>query len=251
MKNELAKFEYNGVAIAIEGKEKISLTDLWKASGNVETQHPKFWLGQDESNRFISTVANSLKVTRDYLLKVKRGKGGGTWAHWQIALAYAKYLSPELHMQVNEAFKKLSQEENNPELAITRGRERAMRKWKKEGRSDDWISARIRSIIATKEDNRILRQYGDNDKVFPMCANALNRAIVGSEAKQFREEHNLPVKAPLPDYMNDIQLAEYELSRLVSKRRIQDDRIYGNNACANVHEVVAGRIHNAVTMRGV
>jgi len=26
------------------------------------------------------------------------------FAHWQIALAYAKYLSPELHMAVNETY---------------------------------------------------------------------------------------------------------------------------------------------------
>lgn len=31
-----------------------------------------------------------------HIYKAQRGKGGGTYAHWQIALAYAKYLSPAL-----------------------------------------------------------------------------------------------------------------------------------------------------------
>jgi hypothetical protein len=28
------------------------------------------------------------------LVKTKKGRNGGYWAHWQIALAYAKYLDP-------------------------------------------------------------------------------------------------------------------------------------------------------------
>jgi hypothetical protein len=34
-------------------------------------------------------------------LETEPGRNGGTWAHWQIALAYAKYLSPEFHMWCN------------------------------------------------------------------------------------------------------------------------------------------------------
>ena len=30
------------------------------------------------------------------------GRYGSTYAHWQIALAYAKYLDPELHIWCNE-----------------------------------------------------------------------------------------------------------------------------------------------------
>ncbi|MDO9713867.1 KilA-N domain-containing protein [Paracraurococcus lichenis] len=30
-----------------------------------------------------------------------RGRYGATWAHWQLALAYARYLSPEFHLWCN------------------------------------------------------------------------------------------------------------------------------------------------------
>jgi len=82
----------------------ISLTDLWKAAGKKPVQQPKLWLQQDGAFNFIASVSASEKVAPSYLLKTKPGKGGGTFAHWQIALAYAKYLSPELHMAVNEVF---------------------------------------------------------------------------------------------------------------------------------------------------
>lgn len=34
-------------------------------------------------------------------MTTQRGKGGGTYAHWQLGLAYAKYLSPEFHICCN------------------------------------------------------------------------------------------------------------------------------------------------------
>ncbi|SCM83727.1 conserved hypothetical protein [uncultured Sporomusa sp.] len=82
----------------------MNLTSLWKAAGSQEVQKPKYWLTQDGTNEFISTIEKSEKVTQDYLLTTQRGRTGGTWAHRQIALAYAKYLSPELHMYVNQCF---------------------------------------------------------------------------------------------------------------------------------------------------
>ncbi len=82
----------------------ISLTDLWKAAKGSLNQRPVIWSRHDENRNFIHEVAIKEKVTPNHLFKVKPGKGGGTFAHWQIALAYAKYLSPELHMAVNEVF---------------------------------------------------------------------------------------------------------------------------------------------------
>lgn len=54
---------------------------------------------------FIDFVAENLHTRKTGIYKSSKARadrGGGTFAHWQIALAYAKYLSPELHMQVNE-----------------------------------------------------------------------------------------------------------------------------------------------------
>lgn len=48
---------------------------------------------------FISLIAANLKQPEMAVWHAQRGRhGSGTWAHWQIALAYAKYLSPEFHL---------------------------------------------------------------------------------------------------------------------------------------------------------
>ena len=49
-----------------------------------------------------TVLADAENVTVDHLFRVTRGRNGATWAHWQIALAYAKYLSPDFHMWCNE-----------------------------------------------------------------------------------------------------------------------------------------------------
>lgn len=83
----------------------ISLTDLWRASGLGNDRKPGQWLRWARAKEFIAEVQRSTQDVKTHLVVVKWGtKTPGTYAHWQIALAYAKYLSPELHMQVNEVF---------------------------------------------------------------------------------------------------------------------------------------------------
>src|SRR5690606_31175446 len=44
----------------------------------------------------------SINTPMERIYHATKGKGGATYAHWQIGLAYAKYLSPEFHMWCNE-----------------------------------------------------------------------------------------------------------------------------------------------------
>lgn len=249
--SNIIKRDFHGIQIAFEGKEQVSLTDLWRAAGSERTNAPNFWTEQEQSARFIETIAKNLNATKDCIIKTKRGKSGGTWAHWQIALSYAQYLSPELHMFVNQCFVDRVQEENNPELAVQRGHDRAIRQWKKMGKTDEWIAARIRAISAAKENSGILRKHGDDSRVYSLCNDAMNKQILGKTARQFKAEKNLPEKAPTRDFVSAIQLAELELASMVSAKRIVEEQIYGNARCETVHSVVSDRIHSAVTTRGI
>ena len=92
--------EFNGVNIKFDDEQKVSLTDLWKAVGGTRSQSPNNWISLPESQKFVQAVARKLNTGLSCILETTRGRTGGTYAHWQIALAYAKYLSPELHMFV-------------------------------------------------------------------------------------------------------------------------------------------------------
>jgi hypothetical protein len=53
----------------------------------------------------VADLARSLNTAKSRVMEVVRGKGATTKAHWQIALAYAKYLSHEFHQVVHDAFR--------------------------------------------------------------------------------------------------------------------------------------------------
>lgn len=90
---------YAGVAIRERG-EMLNLTDMWKAMECNPSQRPVEWLRLPDTCRFVEALVE--KVGNSHLFQIGRGRNGATYAHWQIGLAYAKYLSPEFHMWCNE-----------------------------------------------------------------------------------------------------------------------------------------------------
>jgi len=80
----------------------ISLTDLWKAAGSKPGKRATEWARNESTTDFIEEISRVTRSAKSHLIQTVRGKGKaqGTYAHWQIALAYAKYLSPELHIVV-------------------------------------------------------------------------------------------------------------------------------------------------------
>ncbi|BAH75899.1 KilA-N domain-containing protein [Solidesulfovibrio magneticus] len=103
-----------GQTISTNEKGLVSLTDLWKAGGGEDRNRPKEWLSFKGNQEFIQELAKGGNPT--LFVQVKPGRNGGTFAHWQIALAYAKYLSPKLHMAVNDIYMRYKMAD--PKLAV-------------------------------------------------------------------------------------------------------------------------------------
>lgn len=104
---------FNGVAVRDKG-EMLSLTDMWKASGSPSGRAPSDWLALSSAKDFVVHVEASLNAGNPGIY-AKSGRGGSTFAHWQIALAYAKYLSPEFHMQCNAIIRERMEGASTPQ----------------------------------------------------------------------------------------------------------------------------------------
>lgn len=93
---------YKGVLIH-QWDEKLSLTDMWRAAGSDDVRRPSNWLASADAKNFIEAlmVLNAGISGINDLVQTERGKLGGTRAHWQIGLAYAKYVSPDFHLWCN------------------------------------------------------------------------------------------------------------------------------------------------------
>ena len=108
---------YQGTPIRLRGT-MLNLTDMWRAAGCPEYRRPIHWLVLEETARFRAHAQThwtepdgpvSRNIIQDDIIRLDpdgfvataRGRHGGTWAHWQLALAYARYLSPEFHLWCN------------------------------------------------------------------------------------------------------------------------------------------------------
>ena len=93
---------YRDVPIRDRG-EMLSLTDMWRAAGADPSRQPAEWMRSAQAADFIDHILAILGISQDEAIqRVKGGSDPGTWAHWQIGFAYAKYLSPEFHAWCNE-----------------------------------------------------------------------------------------------------------------------------------------------------
>lgn len=119
-------------AMMVDGKpirqdgEMWCLTDLWRASGVQRGKSPHEWL-RKAGAPFVEFLNDSLNTANGRVGIVRVNRGGNdpqlraTWAHWQIALAYAKSLSHPFHARVNEVYRafmagQLSSKPNVPAL---------------------------------------------------------------------------------------------------------------------------------------
>jgi hypothetical protein len=91
---------FNGSVIR-DRNEFLCLTDMWKAAGSPQHKEPYNW-ARFEGAPFVAFVAETQNLCATQVFETQRGRTGGTWAHWQVALAYAKHLNHDFHMWCNE-----------------------------------------------------------------------------------------------------------------------------------------------------
>ena len=76
---------------------------MWKAGGGDLARQPSNWLASAEAKHFAAFLAEiQTPGNSGSLVETKEGRGGGTWAYWQLGLAYAKYLSLPFHAWGNQ-----------------------------------------------------------------------------------------------------------------------------------------------------
>jgi hypothetical protein len=111
MNSITTRFWFESKAIRDDGTF-MCLTDMWRAAGEDESKRPAKWLGHEATREFIEYLRDSSVILPkdNALVRSERGGVGGsgaTWAHWQLAMAYAKYLSPAFHAWCNEIVRRV------------------------------------------------------------------------------------------------------------------------------------------------
>lgn len=231
----------------------VSLNDIFSAAsadgmadGKLE---PKLWAQKPRAKKsgstgkistsggpgrdFIDFVAENLKVDAAHLYVSKPGKHGGTSAHWQIALAYAKYLSPALHMQVNETYARFKSGD------VTLADEIAD---KATPQQQEWLARRVAGKAARSQLTSTLAAHGVSGKGFADCTNAIYKPILGGKKSDICAKRNLPTNTNMRDIMDLEQLTRTALAEIVAKKTIARLNVRGNTPCASECQRAAEKV---------
>jgi len=224
---------FNGASFLLDVAEGklMSLNTIYAAAGSPAGKEPWRWLDTEGSKQFIDSVCEILNLAKTVVLKVKRGRrGGGTWAHWKIAVRYAAYLAPALDSAILDVFQERVQEEIDPGKAIDRG----IAGYKKQGKSDEWINRRLIAKSGWIALTDTLKEHDVHGSGYSQAADSINVPIIGKTAKEFKAENGLKKHHSTRNELDDIELNMISLSQALSKRKIVDNDIRGNFRCAKV-----------------
>jgi len=222
-------FTYEGVDVLFDDARFISLTDMWRAAGSPANKSPKYFRETAVGTEFVESMAKNLNSGISAIWKSRRGKYlGGVFAHWQVALAYGKYLSPEFHRFVNAAFKEWSEEKVDPSLKM----DRAIEGYEDKGFSLEWIEKRCKGKVKRKELGGVIKDHNGmpTAKVNPYSAvtNSIYLKGLGGTAKEIRVAKGLGPNAVLRDHMEGFELDVVTFGESLAIRAIKMDKADGN-----------------------
>ncbi|UVL02052.1 KilA-N domain-containing protein [Pseudomonas sp. B21-047] len=91
MNNNVIPFHYQGQAVRFNSEGWINATDVAKRFG----KRPVDWLKQGETKEYLNALAEALTCDAGSLVetsKARSDRGGGTWFHPKLAVAFARWL---------------------------------------------------------------------------------------------------------------------------------------------------------------
>ena len=208
-------------------KDTIDFLGLWEILNNDDFNRVEFDAFKNESgkNSFVMTPTKWISHTRAIGIRSKSGKyGGGTFAHRDIALEFASWISPEVKLYIIKEFQRLKLEES--EQLEWKGK-RMLTKLNYLVHTDA-----VKEYLITIELSEEQKSY-----VYASEADMLNVALFGVRAKEWKD-NNPDKKGNIRDYASTIELAilsnmEYHNSLLIKENISQKERLIILNKEAN------------------
>lgn len=224
-----------------------SLIFFWELAGKPENQRPAQWMRLPETVKLIEQLSKELNVGKSHIIKTSRGKGGGTFAHWKLALDYAGYLSVELRSAYYDWVRDRIEEESNPDLAASRGVDRAIAGWKRQGKSDDWIEKRLSTIANRHDFTKTLQEHGCTKGFqFGACTNAIYKPVLGGTAEAVKESRGIKKSGKLRDSLSRVELMAVGLAEAIAAEKMEQESIQTFTECASISDAAGQSVAKAL-----
>lgn len=106
----ITTYFYKGSPIAFERGAGVMINATQMAKRFEDSKAPKFWLRNQSTKEFLTTLSEVRNLTSAELLRVTYGNNGGTWMHEDVAMEFARWLSPAFAIWTNDRIKELLQD---------------------------------------------------------------------------------------------------------------------------------------------
>ena len=162
----------------LRNRNTLEYIGIWEELNNTNFNYGEFALIKSQSglNRFKISVKEFVAQTNAIGLQAKAGRYGGTYAHKDIALEFAMWISPEFKLYLIKEFQRLKQkeaEDNKLEWNV----KRILSKANYRIHTDAIKAHLIPKLLNTKQ-----HQF-----VYATEADILNQALFGQTAKQWKD----------------------------------------------------------------
>ncbi len=246
--SDSSMFVCNGHQIRLDDQGRVNLTDMWRGQGSPQNKDPRQWR-RKEGLGFIAHIAESLGVPVGHTVKATSGgKGGGgeTYGHWQVALAYAKYLSHEFHEHVNRAYLEHYREECDPALKM----HRAVRGFRKRGNDDQWIGTRMEGIDVRNALTDKMRDHNckvtQKENPYAEATRDISLKVLGQTPKEIRESRGLAKSARTRDHLKRHELIRLSFAESEAEVLIERQAADGNAQCVDACRKAADVVKVAI-----
>lgn len=173
----------------MRNRNTLEFVGLWEVLNNENFNRVQFDTFRNESglNRFIMTPQKWIESTNAIGIISKSGRYGGTYAHSDIAMEFASWISAEFKLYLIQDYKRLKSDENS-KLSLSWNLNREISKINYKIYTD----AIKEYLLSDLTNEQLLYKYASE-------ADMLNVALFNKRSKQWRDE-NPKLKGNMHDY---------------------------------------------------
>ena len=207
-------------------RSTLEFLGIWETLNNSNFKRVEFdpLLSESGKNSFTMSPTRWINEFNAIGIRTKPTKNGGTFAHRDIALEFASWISPEVKLYIIKEFQRLKIQESE---------------------QIEWQGKRLLTKLNYLIHTDAVKEYlvpvelssQQKSYIYANEADLLNVALFGKTAKEWRDI-NPTKEGNIRDYANTIELAilsniEYLNSILITQKLSQQDRLILLNKEAN------------------
>lgn len=204
----------------LRNRNTLEYIGIWEELNNPNFNYGEFAIIRNQSglNRFKISVKEFVAKTNAIGLQAKAGRYGGTYAHKDLALEFAMWISPEFKLYLIKEFQRLKQKETE-ESQLEWSVKRILSKANYRIHTDAIKDHLIPRLLNTKQ----------HPFIYASEADILNQALFGQTAQQWKDA-NPNLKGNMRDYATVEQLTvlaglESQNALLIQQGISQEERL--------------------------